>query len=192
MIRGTTLRQAGLIVLAAAPLALQIAAEARQAPPGAADPRSPEYFETRVRPVLAANCYDCHADERMGGLRVDSREALLKGGRSGPVIVPGDPDKSLLIEAVRQTRATLKMPKGGRLTAAEVDALVEWVKAGAPWPAFAAGSTATSNSPSASAGKPSAFAPTATASASADKPAAAASADNPTAAVPSAPGYVIT
>src|SRR3954451_3889760 len=162
MIRGTTLRHAGLMVLAAAPLALQIAAEARQAPSGAADPRSPEYFETRVRPVLAANCYDCHADERMGGLRVDSREALLKGGRSGPVIVPGDPDKSLLIEAGRQTPATLKMPEGGGLTAAEGDALVEGVKPGAPWPAFAAGSTPTSTSPSASAGKPSASAPTAT------------------------------
>src|SRR3954449_13116584 len=166
---------AGWIWLAALPLAVQIGLEARQAPAPAPPTTSPEYFETRVRPVLAANCYDCHADERMGGLRVDSREALLKGGRSGPVIVPGDPDKSLLIEAVRQTRATLKMPKGGRLAAAEVDALVEWVKAGAPWPAFAAGSTATSNSPSASAGKPS----------------AAASADNATPAVPSTPAYVI-
>src|SRR3954447_6365402 len=128
MIRGTTLRQAGLIVLAAAPLALQIAAEARQAPPGAADPRSPEYFETRVRPVLAANCYDCHADERMGGLRVDSREALLKGGRSGPVIVPGDPEKSLLIDAVRQS-GKLKMPQGGQLKPDEIAVLTEWVKA---------------------------------------------------------------
>jgi mono/diheme cytochrome c family protein len=143
MIRGTTLRRAGLIVLAAAPLALQIAAEARQtAASGTGDPRSAEYFETRVRPVLAANCYDCHADERMGGLRVDSRDALLKGGRSGPAIVPGDPDKSLLIEAVRQTRATLKMPKGGRLTPAEIDGLVDWVKAGAPWAAFAPAATA--------------------------------------------------
>src|SRR3954466_10238608 len=137
MIRGTTLRHAGLMVLAAAPLALQIAAEARQAPSGAADPRSPEYFETRVRPVLAANCYDCHSDERMGGLRVDSREALLKGGRTGPAIVPGDPDKSLLIEAVRQT-GKLKMPKGGQLTPDEVAVLAEWVKAGAPWATTAA------------------------------------------------------
>ena len=56
-----------------------------------------------MRPVLASNCYDCHADQRMGGLRVDSREALLKGGRSGAAIVPGDAEKSLLIQAVRQT-----------------------------------------------------------------------------------------
>src|SRR5258708_16538661 len=72
----------------------------------------------------------------MGGLRLDSREALLKGGKSGPAIVPGDPEKSLLIEAVRQTKA-LKMPKGGRLKAAEIDALTDWVKAGAIWPSFA-------------------------------------------------------
>ena len=70
---------------------------------------------------------------RSGGLRLDSREAMLKGGKSGPALVPGDPEKSLLIQAVRQTGA-LKMPKGGRLTAAEIDALVEWVKAGPSGP----------------------------------------------------------
>jgi hypothetical protein len=105
------------MVLAAAPLAFQIAAQARQ---GAAPAASPEYFETRIRPVLAANCYDCHADGKMGGLRLDSRDGILKGGRSGPAIVPGDPEKSLLIEAVRQTSETLKMPKGGRLAPSEI------------------------------------------------------------------------
>src|ERR1700676_442584 len=101
----------GLRGLLALPLVLQIAAEARQAPaPSAAAAQASALFETSVRPVLAANCYDCHTDERMGGLRLDSREALLKGGKSGPAIVPGDPDKSLLIEAVRQAKA-LKMPK---------------------------------------------------------------------------------
>ena len=80
--------------------------------------------------MLAANCYDCHADEQMGGLRLDSREALLKGGRSGPALVPGDPDKSLLIQAVRQTSEKLKMPKGGRLKPDEIEALAEWVRAG--------------------------------------------------------------
>src|SRR5205823_8585912 len=97
-------------------------------------PQSSDYFESFIRPVLAENCYDCHADERMGGLRLDSREGLLKGGRSGPAIVPGDPEKSLIIEAVRQTRATLKMPKGGRLQPAEIDALAEWIRAGAVSP----------------------------------------------------------
>ena len=145
------------MLLAALPLALQIAAEARQTPAAPSSAlRSPEYFEAFVRPVLAANCYDCHADEKMGGLRVDSREGLLNGGKSGPAIVPGDPEKSLLIQAVRQTRDTLKMPKGGKLKPAEIEALTEWVKAGALWPSAAAGSTTTGGAPAALAGKPSA------------------------------------
>jgi Protein of unknown function (DUF1549)/Protein of unknown function (DUF1553)/Planctomycete cytochrome C len=95
---------------------------------------SAEFFETKVRPVLASNCYSCHADSKLGGLRVDSREAMLQGGKSGAAIVPGDPDKSLLIKAVRQTDAKLKMPMGGKLKDTEVEDLVAWVKAGATWP----------------------------------------------------------
>jgi hypothetical protein len=93
----------------------------------------PDFFENKVRPVLAENCYDCHTAAEMGGLRVDSRERLLQGGKSGPAVMPGDPDKSLLIQAVRQT-GDLKMPKGGKLKPAEVQALTDWVKMGAPWP----------------------------------------------------------
>ena len=96
---------------------------------------APDYFETKVRPVLAGNCYGCHGDSKMGGLRVDSLDGLLKGGTHGPAVVPGDPDKSLLIKAVRQTDAGLKMPMGaGKLKDADITALVEWVKAGAKWP----------------------------------------------------------
>jgi Protein of unknown function (DUF1549)/Protein of unknown function (DUF1553)/Planctomycete cytochrome C len=135
-----------VLLLAAAPLVWQIAAAAQS--PGTMAAASPEYFEAKVRPVLAANCYDCHTEESLGGLRLDSREAILKGGKSGPAVVPGDPDKSLMIAAVRQTSA-LKMPKGGRLKPDEVDALVEWVRAGAAWPTFAA-----SGSSAASVGKP--------------------------------------
>src|SRR5215467_11105471 len=134
MIRRTNVLRTGTLILAALPLVFQIAAEARQRAAATA-PQSPEYFESSVRPVLVENCYDCHGEQRMGGLRLDSREGMLKGGRSGPAIVPGDPEKSLMIQAVRQTRDTLKMPKGGRLKPAEVDALAEWVRAGAPWPA---------------------------------------------------------
>src|SRR5580765_5427594 len=141
----------GLLLL---PLALQLVGEARQATPPAA--QSADYFETKVRPVLAANCYDCHADQRMGGLRVDSREGLTRGGKSGPAIAPGDPEKSLLIAAVRQTSDTLKMPKGGRLKPDEIEALVEWIRAGAVWPNSAAAA-----SPAAAVGTP---APTAAAS----------------------------
>ena len=63
---------------------------------------SAEFFEARVRPLLVAQCYECHADKANGGLRVDSRQALLTGGESGPAIVPGDPDQSLLIQAVKR------------------------------------------------------------------------------------------
>src|ERR1700722_9510253 len=102
-----------------------------QAVPAAALP--PDFFENKVRPVLAENCYDCHTSAEMGGLRVDSRERLLQGGKSGPAVMPGDPDKSLLIQAVRQS-GDLKMPKGGKLKPAEIQALTDWVKSGAAWP----------------------------------------------------------
>jgi mono/diheme cytochrome c family protein/nitroreductase len=99
---------------------------------------SPDFFETKIRPILATNCYSCHTDSQLGGLRVDSSEALLKGGGRGPAIVPGDPDKSLLITAIRQTDPDLKMPMGGKLKPAEVADLAEWVKAGAVWSKSAA------------------------------------------------------
>jgi mono/diheme cytochrome c family protein len=95
--------------------------------------QAPDFFENKVRPVLAENCYDCHTATEMGGLRVDSRDRLLQGGKSGPAIIAGDPDKSLLIQAVRQT-GDLKMPKGGKLKPEQVQALTDWVKMGAQWP----------------------------------------------------------
>ena len=102
----------------------------------AASDTEADFFENKVRPILANSCYDCHADSASGGLRLDSKTAFEQGGAHGALIVPGDPDKSLLIQAVRQTGA-LKMPKGGKLQEDEVATLVEWVKKGAPWPANA-------------------------------------------------------
>src|SRR5258708_20893787 len=83
---------------------------------------SPEFFESRIRPILANNCYGCHTNSKLGGLRVDSREALLTGGASGPALKPGEPDKSLLIQAVLQT-GELKMPQGSKLKKEETDGL---------------------------------------------------------------------
>src|ERR1700733_3146393 len=103
---------------------------------------TPEFFEPKVRPILADKCYSCHASEAMGGLRLDSREAMLKGASRGAAVVPGDPDKSILITAIRQTDAKLKMPMGGKLKDSEIEDLVAWVKAGAVWPA---GPTTTAN-----------------------------------------------
>jgi mono/diheme cytochrome c family protein len=99
-----------------------------------------DFFENDVRPILANNCYSCHGDATSGGLKLDSREALLKGGQHGPVLVPGDPEKSLIITAVHQN-TQLKMPKGGKLTPQEVADLTEWVKHGAVWPKSAPGTT---------------------------------------------------
>src|SRR5579872_4549837 len=98
----------------------------------------PEFFETRIRPILAANCFSCHTSTHLGDLRLDSRDAMLKGGKSGPALIPGDADKSLLIQAVRQINPKLKMPMGGRLKDNEIEDLAAWVKAGAVWPASAA------------------------------------------------------
>ncbi|MGA3190570.1 MAG: PSD1 and planctomycete cytochrome C domain-containing protein, partial [Bryobacteraceae bacterium] len=99
---------------------------------------APDYFELKIRPLLASNCYACHTDSALGGLRLDSRESMLKGGSRGPSLVPGDPDKSILIQAVRQTDPKLKMPMGAKLKDSEVEDLVAWVKAGAIWPKSAA------------------------------------------------------
>ena len=93
------------------------------------------FFETRIRPLLAANCYACHGESAMAGLRVDSREGLLRGGETGPAIVPGDPEKSALLKAVQHADGFPRMPRGrAKLAAADIDALAEWIRAGAVWP----------------------------------------------------------
>lgn len=95
-----------------------------------------EFFERRVRPLLAARCYGCHTSAQSGGLRLDSREGLLKGGDSGAAVVPGQPQESLLIQAVMHTHERLKMPKGGaKLSDDEIAVLTEWVRSGAYFPA---------------------------------------------------------
>src|SRR5215475_144314 len=72
------------------------------------------FYIEKIRPILSLKCYKCHTDQPNSRLRMDSREAILQGGKRGPAIVPGDPDNSLLIQAVRQT-GDLKMPKDSRL-----------------------------------------------------------------------------
>jgi mono/diheme cytochrome c family protein len=92
-----------------------------------------DFFETKIRPLFAQKCQACHTETRMGGLQLDSREHFLKGGKSGPIAVPGDPNASLLIKALRYD-ANPKMPPGGKLPADQIAAVEEWVKAGAVWP----------------------------------------------------------
>jgi hypothetical protein len=99
-----------------------------------------EFFEKQIRPILAERCYECHSagKKQKGGLSLDTRDAVLKGGDTGPALVAGNPDKSLLIEAVRYTNHDLQMPPKKRLTESEVKALEDWVKMGAPDPREAA------------------------------------------------------
>ena len=96
-----------------------------------------DFFEQRIRPVLHDHCVECHGPEKQkGGLRLDSREAILQGGESGPAMVLGQPDASLLLKAVRQVDPDLKMPParvGPRLSDAVLADLADWVQKGAPW-----------------------------------------------------------
>ena len=100
---------AALLLVCAAAGRLLAASDAQQ--PAAAAVQSTDVFESRVRPVLLTVCGDCHTDDEKGGLRIDSRAALLKGGEHGPAIVPGDPEKSLLISRSARNPASPKMPK---------------------------------------------------------------------------------
>lgn len=116
-----------LLVLSAGSVSLEaaeITAEAR------------EFFENRIRPILASECYECHDDKKSkGGLRLDYKEALLAGGDSGAAVVPGDIEKSLLIQSIAHTDEELKMPKNGAKLDDKVLAdFVQWVKMGAPDP----------------------------------------------------------
>jgi hypothetical protein len=97
--------------------------------------RARNFFETRVRPVLANNCFRCHGPKvQKSSLRLDSRADLLEGGDQGPAVVPGKPEKSLLIQAIRQL-GDLKMPPKKKLSPQQIADLTLWVKMGAPWPA---------------------------------------------------------
>jgi hypothetical protein len=112
------------------------ATQAAVAPAPAPTPQQVEFFEAKIRPVLIDTCGECHTDDEEGDLRTDSRAALLKGGETGPAIVPGDPEKSLLIHVIRRDEGFPRMPKRkSKLPAATIEAFVEWIKQGAPWPA---------------------------------------------------------
>ena len=102
------------------------------------------FFESKVRPILAEHCYRCHGPDSGEGkarLRVDSLESLLRGGVSGPAIVRGEPDQSLLILAVRHDGRRVDAARRRSSREAEIDALAAWVKMGAPWPALHQSST---------------------------------------------------
>src|SRR6266540_5236365 len=92
-------------------------------------PEQLDFFEKKIRPILAENCYKCHSIEQgksKGDLTLDTRDGVLKGGEDGPVIVPGDPAKSVLVKAIRYEDKDLQMPpKGEKLTAQQIADLTE-------------------------------------------------------------------
>jgi mono/diheme cytochrome c family protein len=125
-----------------APLALLLFAGAASsqptAPAAGPDPAKVDFFEKKVRPILADNCYHCHSADTKpaGGLRVDDHKGLLVGGNTGPAVVPGAPGKSLLITRVTQKNEKKRMPlEGQHLTDEQVATLTTWIKDGAVWPA---------------------------------------------------------
>ena len=101
------------------------------------DGRDLAFFESKVRPLLAERCYNCHshkAEKLKGSLYLDSRSGALRGGDNGPAVTPGDFSKSLLVEAVRYRNPDLQMPPKSKLSSREIEVLEKWVSIGAPWP----------------------------------------------------------
>jgi hypothetical protein len=102
-----------------------------------ANPRAIDIFEKTVRPMLVKHCYECHGPESGAGaseLRLDSLASILKGGKSGPAVVAGKPDLSLLIHAVSHEPSVTAMPPDKRLAQSEIATLIRWVAIKAPWP----------------------------------------------------------
>jgi hypothetical protein len=131
-----------LIVLAAA-LTANTASQAADPKP---DPAGLLFFEQKIRPVLVKECYSCHSAEATklkGGLRVDGRDALLKGGDTGPAVVPGKPTESLLLKALREDDLALMPPKG-KLPDGVIADFEKWIKMGAPDPRTGTAAAATS------------------------------------------------
>ena len=96
------------------------------------------WFESKVRPIFAEHCYECHSSEAatvQGGLRLDSVEGIRRGGDSGPIVVPHQPDQSLLIEAIRCEAGSVEMPPTGKMEAMLIERIIKWVADGAELPA---------------------------------------------------------
>jgi len=125
------------------------AQQAQQTPSGTLSKEGVEFFERKVRPILVSQCYQCHSEQAKklaGGLRLDTRVGMLKGGASGEAaIVPGAPEKSLLIKAIRYTDPKLQMPMGVQLPEQVIRDFETWIKMGAPDPREAEGGTVTSS-----------------------------------------------
>jgi cytochrome c len=128
--------------LAAASVLWHPAAVAARPAAGGVDPASVEFYTKNVQPILQTNCYRCHdAPNHRGGLTLDTQAGMIRGGHDGPVIVPGDPGKSLLIKLIRHEGPAddpMPMPPKDKLSDADIATITAWVKAGAVMPKDAA------------------------------------------------------
>ena len=125
------------LFLALSPALFAAALPPPPAPAGAISKEQQEFFEKKIAPIFSETCYKCHsaAEKTKGGLALDSRNAILKGGDDGAIFVAGDPGKSMILQRVTSKDADEKMPpKDGALTAAQVADLTQWIKLGAAVP----------------------------------------------------------
>ena len=120
-------RTLSLLIVYAAAAWIEPSAEAQDAERG-------QFFESKIRPLFSVQCYACHTGAASGGLRLDSREAILAGGNSGPAIVPGSPQDSLLTAVLAHRHERIKMPPGGKLADAQLADVATWISDGAYWP----------------------------------------------------------
>jgi mono/diheme cytochrome c family protein len=108
----------------------------------AAEAASPEFYAGHVQPIFQANCYRCHSGfNHRGGLQLDTREHILRGGKDGAVIMPGHPEQSLLVKLIRHegpANDPMPMPPKGKLSDADIAAITQWIQGGAVMPAEAA------------------------------------------------------
>ncbi|HEV8603861.1 MAG TPA: PSD1 and planctomycete cytochrome C domain-containing protein [Tepidisphaeraceae bacterium] len=134
------MRPSVLVILLALTAVWTLAAPAAEPPAGQSPPISQEgveLFEKHIRPVLARYCYECHSTQAKkikGKLLLDSRGGMVKGGENGRVIVPGDPEVSRLVTAIRWSDADLQMPPRQKLSAQQIEKFEQWVRMGAPDP----------------------------------------------------------
>src|SRR6188474_3024705 len=113
-------REVARLLSAAVPMVLAASA-------AGADATAFEFFEKRVRPVLAERCYECHGEKKQkGGLRLDSAAAVLKGGDSGAALVPGKPEESRLVKGISWSDPDFQMPPKNKLSDSEIAILTEW------------------------------------------------------------------
>jgi hypothetical protein len=129
----------GLVVCTVLGVALALGTVTR-ASDTKAESATADFFESKVRPLLAEHCYKCHSSQAKslkGGLRLDNVIDIRKGGDTGPAVVPGDVEASLLVKAVRYQDEDLRMPPKAKLSAGSIAALEDWVKHGAVGPAAA-------------------------------------------------------